>query len=206
MPMTSQEREIIDDLFDKLRHVEMQAGTTRDREAEAHIRDRIAGQPGAPYFMAQTIVMQDQALHVAQARIDHLEDELARRPRGGGLMSGFFGGGNSLQTARLPQPEPDNMQGMVMPPSPGDGSRIGMPPRGAPGSPPPRGGGGFLAGAASTAMGVAGGMMLGSMLSSVFEGAGEAQAASSPAPSAEPAAAVEDDASGYFGDDFGDEI
>ena len=97
--------------------------------------------------------MQEQALQTAQARITELEDEVARRPAGGGFLSGLFGGGNQPQT-RPPQRQPDNMQGLA-PPSAGFGS--GIP---APGMAAQPGRGGFLAGAAQTAMGVAGGMML----------------------------------------------
>ena len=119
--MNTQERQIIDDLFDKLRQVEQQSGP-REPNAEAHIRSRIERQPGAPYYMAQTIVMQEQALQNAQARIAELEDELARRPAGGGFLSGLFGGGSQPQP-RPPQRQPDNMQG-VAPPGGGFGSGI----------------------------------------------------------------------------------
>jgi len=107
--MNTQERQVIDDLFEKLRHVADQAGL-REPVAEAHIRSRIEAQPGAPYYMAQTIVMQEQALLTAQARIAELEDELARRPAGGGgFLSSLFGGASPPQPSRLPQREPDNM-------------------------------------------------------------------------------------------------
>lgn len=43
------------------------------------------------------------------------------------------------------------------------------------------GGGGFLAGAAQTAMGVAGGVLLGNAIAGMFSGGGEAQAAEAPA-------------------------
>ena len=49
--MNTQERQIIDDLFDKLRQVEQQAGP-REPNAETHIRSRIERQPGAPYWHA----------------------------------------------------------------------------------------------------------------------------------------------------------
>jgi uncharacterized protein len=45
--MNTQEREVIDDLFDKLREAERHAGP-REPVAEAHIRSRIEAQPGAP--------------------------------------------------------------------------------------------------------------------------------------------------------------
>ena len=66
--MNQHERQIIDDLFDKLRQAEQQSGP-REPNAEAHIRSRVQQQPGVPYYMAQTILMQEQALQTAQARI-----------------------------------------------------------------------------------------------------------------------------------------
>jgi len=59
---------------------------------------------------------------------------------------------------------------------------------------------GFLAGAAQTAMGVAGGMFLGSMISNALGGGGEANAAEAAKPNPEPAAAADEDAD--FGGDF----
>jgi hypothetical protein len=73
--MNPHERQIIDDLFDKLREVEQQSDP-REPIAEAHIRSRVQQQPGVPYYMAQTILMQEQALQTAQARIAELEDEV----------------------------------------------------------------------------------------------------------------------------------
>jgi hypothetical protein len=179
--MDHQDRQAIEGLFGKLTDVERQSGP-RDAEAEAFIRSRIAAQPGAPYFMAQTIVMQEQALYAAQARIAELEHQLASRPAGGGgFLSSLFGGGQP-QPAPRPQPMP------------------GMPPHMAPGMgqmAPGRGGGGFLAGAAQTAMGVAGGVVLGNMLANAF-GGDEAKAGE--AGQAEPQQAAAED----IGDDGGD--
>jgi hypothetical protein len=79
----------------------------------------------------------------------------------------------------------------------------GMPPQMAPGMggmAPARGGGGFLAGAAQTAMGVAGGVLLGNMIAGAFSGGDEAKAAD--AGQAEPQQAAADDM-GDAGEDFG---
>jgi len=192
--MNPHERQIIDDLFDKLREVEQQSGP-REPIAEAHIRSRVQQQPGAPYYMAQTILMQEQALQTAQARIAELEDEVARRPAAGGFLSGLFGGGSPPQ-ARPQQRQPDNMQGMA-PPSTGFGSGIL-----APGMATQPGRGGFLAGAAQTAAGVAGGMMLGSLLGHALGGDGEAKAAevAQSTPAAASAASADD---GNLGEDLG---
>jgi uncharacterized protein len=77
--MDHQDRQAIEGLFDKLAEVERRSAP-RDSEADAFISSRIAAQPGAPYFMAQTIVVQEQALDAAQTRITDLERQLASRP------------------------------------------------------------------------------------------------------------------------------
>ena len=79
--MDHQDRQAIEGLFGKLAEVERRSAP-RDSEADAFISSRIAAQPGAPYFMAQTIVVQEQALDAAQARITDLEQQLASRPAG----------------------------------------------------------------------------------------------------------------------------
>ena len=193
--MNPQERKVIDDLFDKLARAERQAGP-REPVAEAHIRSRIDAQPGASYLMAQTIVMQTHALEAAQSRLTALEEELARRPAGGGFLSGLFGGtpaggdrGATTSTLR----------------EAGFGTRAGA--QGATQAQRARAGGGFLAGAAQTAMGVAGGMLLGSMIGGFF-GGGDAHAA--PRPDSAPDVADDeptdenraDDAGSDFGGDF----
>lgn len=165
--MDQNDRQAIEGLFGKLAQVEQQAGP-RDDDAEAFIRQRVAGQPAAPYFMAQTIVVQEQALNAAQQRIEDLEYQISQRPSGGGLLSGLFGGGAQPQPRRPAAPSP--MRG----------------PAGAAGSGPwgqqaqgfgqQQRGGGFLAGAAQTAMGVAGGVLLGNAIAGMFGGS-EAQAA-----------------------------
>lgn len=183
--MDYNDRQAIEGLFGKLSHVESQSGP-RDAEADAFIRDRIAAQPGAPYFMAQTIVVQEQALTQAQQRIEELEYQLSSRPAsGGGFFSSLFGSGT--QPAR-PAPQRPTAPGM-MPGGPQAGPRNpwGAQPQQAQGfAQQPARGGGFLAGAAQTAMGVAGGVLLGNAIAGML-GGDEAQAAETPA-AEEPAA------------------
>jgi hypothetical protein len=186
--MDHQDRQAIEQLFGKLAQVEGQS-TPPDEQAAEFIRSRIAQQPSAPYYMAQTIVVQEQALSAAHGRIQQLEQELASRPAGGGgFLSGLFGGGQTR-----PQPhQPYESQPMQ-----------GMPPHMAPsmgGMAPGRGGSGFLAGAAQTAMGVAGGVLLGNMIAGAFSGGDEAKAAE--AGQAEPQQAAAEDM-GDAGEDFG---
>jgi len=196
--MNPQEREVIDGLFQKLGQAEQQAGPC-EPVAEAHIRSHIANQPAAPYLMAQTIVAQEQALEAAQTRLAALENQLKQRPAGGGFLSGLFGNSagdrdaGDAQAATRPQAAA-SPQG-ASPQSFGRSMGQARPGRG----------GGFLAGAAQTALGVTGGVLLGSMLGNAF-GGGEAEAAQ-PAEPAQPAeaenAAAEDMGDG--GMDFGDD-
>jgi hypothetical protein len=167
--MDQTERQIIDDLFAKLRQAEAQSGP-RDPQAEAHIRDQVTRQPAAPYLMAQAIVMLEQALAASQTRYEELEQQLRERPAasGGGLFGGLFGGGAKPDPA--PQRPAGASWGHSQAPAYGD-------PRVAAYANPhqQRPGGGFMAGAMQTAMGVAGGMLIGSALSNMFSG-GEAMA------------------------------
>ena len=55
--MDQNERQIIDELFGKLRQAETQSGP-RDAQAEGFIREQVARQPAAPYLIAQAIVIQ----------------------------------------------------------------------------------------------------------------------------------------------------
>jgi hypothetical protein len=70
--MDRYDRQAIDSLFERLANVERQL-SPRDADAESFIGEQIARQPHAPYYMAQTIVVQEQALNAAQARIEQLE-------------------------------------------------------------------------------------------------------------------------------------
>jgi hypothetical protein len=129
--LTREDRQAIDGLFDRLREAERRGGP-RDAEAEAHIRQKMAGQAGAAYYLAQTVVVQQEALKEAERRMEALERD-----------------GRQVERRRGPWDRE---------PAYDDHRQYG---RGF-------GGGGFHAGAAQTALGVAGGMMLGSLIGSIF--------------------------------------
>lgn len=193
--MDQNERQVIDGLFAKLRQVDQQA-PQRDAEAEAHIRQQIAAMPTAPYYMAQAMLVQEQALTNLQNRVQQLEAAAQERPAGGGggFLSGLFGGAQPS----APPPRPQAVQGPIpqqymqqgaMGAGSGPWARQGM-----------GGGGGFLAGAMQTAVGVAGGMLLADALTSAFSGGaaevselahdagwGEQAPAEAAAPEAQPA-------------------
>lgn len=161
--MDTTERQIIDDLFEKLRQVEMRIGP-RDQEAEAHIRNQLARQSAAPYYMAQTIIMQEQALAAATAHIEKMERERETRSTGPGFLAGLFGGGGAPAAGRRPHAASGDQRA----------TPTARPDQVA--GPWQTGGPGFLGGAMQTAIGVAGGMMLVNALGGMF-GANEGEAA-----------------------------
>jgi uncharacterized protein len=164
--LNPEDRAAIDGLFERLAEVESRT-PSRDPEAERLIEERMRRQPGAAYYLAQTVLVQQQALEAAEQRINDLEAEGSQRSRGG-LFGGLF------DDTRRQRPAPYRQDRY------GDadyGRRRGPWERPA--------GGGFLAGAAQTAVGVAGGVLLGSAIGSLL-GAGAASAAE---PAAEDASA-----------------
>jgi hypothetical protein len=111
-----EDRRAIEGLFDRLAEAERQA-PQRDRDAEDLIRAEIGRLPNAPYYMAQTIVVQQQALEAAEQRIQELEAQVeerntrarspwdragdsrdVRQQQGGGFGGGGFMAG-AMQTA-----------------------------------------------------------------------------------------------------------
>jgi hypothetical protein len=70
--MTPQERELIADLFDRLASLER---NPRDPQAEAAIREGLRDAPNALYALVQTVLVQDEALKAANARIQQYEGE-----------------------------------------------------------------------------------------------------------------------------------
>lgn len=157
--MDHNDKQAIAGLFGKLADVERQS-PQRDGEAEAFIAQQVARQPGAPYYLAQMVVVQEQALNAAEARIADLEAQVhaARQGGQGGFLSRLLGGPGAAPRPRQPV-----------------GQSLGQPPgQPAPGMAQPGRSGGFLGGAAQTAMGVAGGMMLANAIGGMFAGSAEA--------------------------------
>lgn len=135
--MQPEERDLIVGLFGRLKPFEAQP---RDPEADRLIGSAIAGQPGAPYLLVQTVLVQEQALKAAQDRIAELEAKAgaAPAPAPGFLASApKIGPWGRASVPSTPAPQPV-----------------------APAQAPLAGGGGFLRQALTTAAGVAGGALL----------------------------------------------
>src|SRR6516165_4696556 len=83
--MTPQERELVDELFDRLAKLE---NAPRDTDAERAIIEGLRRAPSATYALVQTALVQDEALKRADARIRALEARLGEddAPQQGGFL------------------------------------------------------------------------------------------------------------------------
>lgn len=91
--MDQNTQQLIDNLFNRIQQAEKQGGS-RDQEAQSLIDKHLIQQPSAPYYMAQTMVMQEATMKQLHARVEALEQQIRQaqnQPRGG-FLSGLFGG------------------------------------------------------------------------------------------------------------------
>jgi uncharacterized protein len=187
--MTPEERDQVSELFDRLATLE---NNPRDREAERLIQDGLRRAPNAPYAMVQTVLIQDEALKRAEARIHELETQLgggSEPPRQGGFLESMresvFGRRDAPRAGSVPSVRPGEPTGAPMGAPPGyrtDAPPMAQPPMGQTmGQPSP--GGSFLGTAAAAAVGVVGGSLLMDGIRSMMMGhhGGSAHAAFDPA-------------------------
>jgi hypothetical protein len=176
--MTPQERELLTNLVNRLRQAPAQH---TDPEAESMIADLVADKPDTPYVLAQTVLIQDYALHQAQARINDLEQQLKGQPKQehGGFLSAIFGSGKPAQ----PRPQgyaqpgyaPQPSYSQPQPPAYAAPPAYAPPSAGPWGAPQPfvqTGQPSFLRSAATTAAGIAGGALLFEGIESLMGGHG----------------------------------
>jgi uncharacterized protein len=177
--MTPEERNLVIELFDRLATLE---DAQRDPEAERLIRDGLRQAPNASYALVQTVLVQDEALKRADARIRELEGGSDTEPRDtsflGGMRESLFGkreGRGSVPSVRSAEGAPTSAP---MAPAWHTGTQAPMPatPAGTPGAP----GGSFLGTAAAAAAGVIGGSLLMSSIRSLMGHPQGAQAAFDP--------------------------
>jgi len=159
--MTPQERQMVDDLFDRLARLET---APRDAAAERAIADGLARSPHAIYPLVQTVLVQDEALKRADARIRELTGEDAGEPASGGFLDSMrevvTGRETPTSVPRVrpnasAEPDPRWNSGGAL------ATTAAAPPPGAPG-------GSFLGTAAASAAGVIGGALLLNSISSMF--------------------------------------
>lgn len=171
--MTPQERQLMVQLFDKLAQLE---NAPRDPDAEAMIREGFRRAPNAAYPLVQTVLLQDEALKAANARIQDYEQQHGQPQQQGGEPRGFLDSmrdsifGREEQRGSVPRvpqggapasarTDPWGQQPGYAPPQQGfpPGYQSGAPMQ-AP--PPSSGGGSFLGTAAAAAAGMIGGSLL----------------------------------------------
>lgn len=112
--MTPQERQLVDDLFDRLAKIE---SAPRDADASAAIAQGLRNAPNAVYALVQTTLLQDEALKRANHRIQELEQALASTQSTGQSQSGgfldsmrdaVFGKETRSSVPNVPPPPPQN--------------------------------------------------------------------------------------------------
>ncbi len=180
--MTPEERNLVIELFDRLTTLE---DAQRDPEAERLIKDGLRQAPNAPYALAQTVLVQDEALKRADARIRELEGgapaETAVRDTSflGGMRDSLFG--RRETRGSVPSVRSAEAASGVS-----SAWRSGAPAASgpAPAAAPMAGGGSFLGTAAAAAAGVIGGSLLLDGIRSMMGHRAGAQAAYDPAASA----------------------
>ena len=151
--MTPQERQMVDDLFDRLARLET---APRDAAAERAIADGLASAPHAIYPLVQTVLVQDEALKRADARIRELSGEGSGEPTGS-----FLDSMRQALSGRASVPSVNPNTSVEPDPRWNRGGTVGV----AAGPSP---GGSFLGTAAASAAGVIGGALLLNSISSMF--------------------------------------
>jgi hypothetical protein len=141
--MTPQEQQLLEDFLQRLVSA---GGVAKDPQADALIRQRLAGQPDALYLLVQRSLLQQQALENAKAQIAQLQSQVGSQQSGGSFL-----GGQQPAWNAAPPPYPPQAPAAA----PSWRERLFG---GAPAQPPAAPS--FLSQAATTAAGVAGGMFL----------------------------------------------
>jgi hypothetical protein len=158
--MTPQERQLVADLFDRLAKLE---SGPRDRDAERAIAEGLQQAPHAIYALVQTVLVQDEALKRADARIQELEAALdggagvaSARPAGflDGMRDALLGRRELPRGGSVPSVRPGQTGASAAP------AYAAAPAAPYAAQPPYAGGGSFLGTAASAAAGVIGGALL----------------------------------------------
>jgi hypothetical protein len=180
--MTPDERQLIAGLFDRMRSYGL---PDKDREAEALINQQVRYNPDAPYMLVQSVLVQEQALQAANARVQELEEQLRemggdapRSSRSGGFLSGVWNSGRRGEEPRSSVPQVGARsapsayeQPRSAPWSQQQGAPQGQQPA------PQSSGGGFMKSALATAAGVAGGMLLADSVRNMLGGGAHASPA-----------------------------
>lgn len=152
--MNPQEQQLLEDFLQRLAAVR---GVAKDPQADSLIQQRLASQPDALYLLVQRSLLQQQALDNAKAQIAQLQAQLGGQG-GGSFLGGQAGAWNQSQAATPPPAQAPGWRERLF----GGGAPA---PQAQPAAAPS-----FLASAATTAAGVAGGMFLFNGIESLMGG------------------------------------
>ncbi|QCI23736.1 DUF2076 domain-containing protein [Buchnera aphidicola (Macrosiphoniella sanborni)] len=174
--MKDKEKNLIENLFYRLKNTELNM-SERDVSADNLIQNLVSKQPSSPYYMTQTILIQETAIKKMGMKIEELEKRIQvlnqeisnKKPS---FLSSFFKKNTDFQSSQpmsnniwrnkenISQTHATNLPpSSITQPSPIVNNTIGNSATRS---------SGFLSSALQTATGVAGGMILGNMLMSAF--------------------------------------
>ncbi|QCI17013.1 DUF2076 domain-containing protein [Buchnera aphidicola (Aphis helianthi)] len=163
--MKDEEKKLIENLFHRLKNTELNS-SERDDEANSLIQDLVKKQPYSPYYMTQTILIQETAIKKLSLKVEELNNTISnlnsnkviKKPS---FLSSFFRKEPiSSETSNNIWGKNQNISGSYNP-LPASSSAISNSNSSGSNS-------GFIKNALQTATGVAGGMILGNMLMNVF--------------------------------------
>ncbi len=198
--MSPDERQMISDLFERMRSF---GQVDKDRDADTLILQSMRQTPDAGYKLVQSVLVQENALQDAEARMQDLEQQIAQlqadlaqaqQPRqqpsgGGGFLGGIFGGKQqapaptsvpvSGRSAGFGNAQPQQQAGSPWGRSAAPQQGYQQPQQGY--QQPmqqqaPAAGGGFMKSALTTAAGVAGGVLAAGAIRDMMSGGSSAQA------------------------------
>ncbi|XBC43474.1 MAG: DUF2076 domain-containing protein [Buchnera aphidicola (Meitanaphis flavogallis)] len=171
--MNTDEKKLIEDLFFRLHQTEIQS-PNRDNIAEELIKNLLEKYPNSPYYMAQTILVQETAIKKLNDKVSELESHVLKDKKDKknvsiGFLSNLFGTKKNQsvsETYSNSSINPLHNRAFDSNTSPfssqtrsGTLSQIGA----------ANNTGGFFSGALQTATGVAGGVVMANMLTNLFQ-------------------------------------
>ncbi|XBC40906.1 MAG: DUF2076 domain-containing protein [Buchnera aphidicola (Nurudea yanoniella)] len=176
--MNNDEKKLIEDLFSRLYKTEIKS-VNRDDIAEKLIKDLLEKYPNSPYYMAQTILIQETAIKKLNEKISFLnnnnvENQDNKKSVSNGFLSNIFGTKKSKNTSDTlhSNKNVDSLKGTeqdVRSSSFPMRSHSNIAPQGEIVNNSATSGTGFLGGALQTAAGVAGGVVMANMLMNLFQ-------------------------------------
>ncbi|XRX43239.1 MAG: DUF2076 domain-containing protein [Buchnera aphidicola (Tetraneura sorini)] len=173
--MKTEEKILIENLFIRLLKVE-QSSSKRDELAEKLINSLIEKQVNAPYYLIQTVLVQETVLKKLNTKINELKKEnnslqekVLKKNEKPSFLSGLFKHGenkkSNLNSSKEKNMSSKNYNNSIISPNSDSVSSVSSPGL----SNPVVNNNTFLGNALQTAVGVAGGMVVGNMLTNMFQ-------------------------------------